>query len=116
MDYLGSTSIRAHLTILGYLKVSRLTEIGIRHGKLSKVPHELMLVKIAALVNLLQPAEVDLAGAEDEEPQWAETGEVGMSQDKGHVLKSERFPLMQADQDIATLNPGLAGRPLLVDI
>ena len=52
---------------------------------------------------------VELPGSYDVKLQRVERGEVGVVEDVLHIFQGEHFPVVQADEDVATLNAGLVG-------
>src|SRR5947209_2594403 len=60
-------------------------------------------------VHLLEPAAADLAGADDVEAEGVERREIWVGQDEDDVIEAERFPVVQADEDVAALDAGLVG-------
>src|SRR5262249_52702037 len=58
---------------------------------------------------VLNPAAVDGTGTDDVEPHWGEARQIRVCQHVHHIIRAEHLPLMQADQDVAPLNPA-AGR------
>src|SRR5438270_4379076 len=64
---------------------------------------------VAALVDLRQQAAANLAVADDEEPHRVESRELWVRQDVIDVVGRQRFPLVQADEDVAALKSGPPG-------
>src|SRR5271154_4945305 len=68
------------------------------------------------LVDLLNPAAVDLAGANDVKAERRERGEVSVRQHENNVIQAQGLPVMQTDEHVAALDACLARVPFRIDV
>src|SRR5262249_59044261 len=66
-------------------------------------------------LDLLHPAAADLAAADDVEAERVEAGQVGVAQHIRDIVKRQRLPLVQADEDVAAADAGPGGGAVRLD-
>src|SRR5207244_567860 len=67
-------------------------------------------------IDALEPTVKYQPGAQHKETQRVEAWQIMMVQDESHIVEVHGFPLMQPDQDIATLDAGLGGGTFGIEI